>query len=131
MTGAGDGSVSFVIEDRGGGRLEGRVAGFETRRLRALRRGEPAPEREVDLHGLRREEARRAVRAALRAALDAGERCLLVIHGRGARSEAGAVLREALPGWLAEAPHGASVLAFASADGHGGGATCVLLRRRR
>lgn len=56
---------------------------------------------------------------------------MLVIHGRGTRSEAGAVLREALPRWLAEEPHGASVLGFAAADGHAGGASYVLLRRRR
>ncbi|HEY8493836.1 MAG TPA: Smr/MutS family protein [Myxococcota bacterium] len=121
--------ASFVLIDRGGGRVDGATAGFDRRRLVRLRRGDPPPERELDLHGLRRDEARRALRAALREALAAGERCLLVVHGRGMRSEAGAVLREALPGWLAEPPHGARVLAFASADAHAGGATYVLLRR--
>jgi DNA-nicking Smr family endonuclease len=41
------------------------------------------------------------------------------------------VLRDALPEWLAEEPHGERVLAFASADEHGGGASYVLLRRAR
>ena len=121
--------ASFVLIDRGGGRVDGAASGFERRRLVRLRRGDPPPDRELDLHGLRRDEARRALRAALREALAAGERCLLVVHGRGTRSEAGAVLREALPDWLAEPPHGAHVLAVASADAHAGGATYVLLRR--
>lgn len=121
----------FLLADRGGGRVEGWVPGFEARRLRALRRGEVAPELELDLHGLRREEARRALGAGLRDALAAGMRCVLVVHGRGLRSEAGPVLRDALPEWLAERPHGAAVLAFASADDRRGGATYVLLRRPR
>jgi len=121
----------FALIDRGGGRIDGAASGFDRQRLVRLRSGDPSPDRELDLHGLRREEARRVLRAELRAALAAGERCLLVIHGRGARSEAGAVLRDALPDWLAEEPHGSSVLAFAAAGGHGGGATYVLLRRRR
>jgi len=121
----------FALSDRGGGRLDGAASGFDRRRLARLRAGDPPPERELDLHGLRRDEARRRLRAELCAALAGGERCLLVIHGRGARSADGAVLRDALPGWLAEPPHGESVLAFASADGHAGGASYVLLRRRR
>jgi len=121
----------FALIDRGGGRIDGAASGFDRQRLVRLRSGDPPPDRELDLHGLRREEARRLLRAELRAALAAGERCLLVIHGRGARSEAGAVLRDALPDWLAEEPHGARVLAFAAAGGHGGGATYVLLRRPR
>lgn len=121
----------FTLVDRGGGRVDGATPGFERRRLVRLRAGDPPPDRELDLHGLRGDEARRALRAALRDALAAGERCLLVVHGRGARSEAGAVLREALPDWLGEEPHGAQVLAFAAAAGRSGGATYVLLRRRR
>jgi DNA-nicking Smr family endonuclease len=119
----------FELADRGGGRIDGWAPGFERRRLRALRRGEPAPGLEVDLHGLRREEARRALRGALQRAREAGIRCVLVVHGRGARSEQGPVLREALPEWLAEAPHGDAVLAFSAADDRQGGATYVLLRR--
>ena len=58
---------------------------------------------------------------------------MLVIHGRGLHSDAGPTLKAALPGWLAEPPHGASVLAFESAGpGRGGtGATYVLLRPPR
>jgi DNA-nicking Smr family endonuclease len=120
-----------VIErvDRGGGLVDGFAPGFDRRRLRALRRGEIPPEHELDLHGLRRDEARRALRLALREAVSAGLRCVLVVHGRGARSEGGAILRQELPDWLGEPPLAAHVLAFAAADGRGGGATYVLLRR--
>jgi DNA-nicking Smr family endonuclease len=123
--------IRFETALRAGGAVEGWVAGFDRGRLRALRRGEIQPELEIDLHGLRRDEARRALRAALRDALDAGMRCVQVVHGRGLRSQAGPVLREALPAWLAEAPHGQCVLAFASAEDRHGGASYVLLRRER
>jgi DNA-nicking Smr family endonuclease len=121
----------FEVRDRGGGALEGAAPGFDRRRLRALRRGEIEPDLELDLHGLRRDEARRALRAALAEALASGARCVLVVHGRGQRSEAEPVLRGSLAEWLAEAPHGVRVLAFAPAEGRRGGATYVLLRRER
>ena len=121
----------FELDDRGGGRIEGWAPGFDRRRLRPLRRGELGCELELDLHGLRREEARRALRATLRRAIGTGLRCIRVVHGRGLRSAEEPVLRTALPEWLAEPPHGNAVLAFASADDRRGGATYVLLRRPR
>jgi DNA-nicking Smr family endonuclease len=121
----------FTTALRPGGGADGWASGFDRRRLRSLRRGEIDPDLEIDLHGLRSAEARHAVRAALSEALATGARCVLVVHGRGARSEAGAVLRDALPGWLAEEPHAAAILAFAAAEGRHHGATYVLLRRSR
>ncbi len=124
-------TTRFVLTDRGGGRIDGNASGFDRRRLRDLRRGDPPPDRELDLHGLRRDEAHRVLSAELRAAIAAGARCVLVIHGRGTRSPAGPVLRSSLPTWLAEPPHGPCILAFAASDDHAGGATYVLLRRAR
>ena len=121
----------FTLIDRGGGRIDGVAPGFDRRRLRTLRRGDPPPDLEVDLHGLRRGEARDRLRDELRDAHGAGARCVLVIHGRGSRSPGDAVLRGALPAWLAEPPLGALVLAFAASEHHAGGATYVLLRRSR
>jgi len=125
------GPAVFELE-RQGERVTGRAPGANRRLLRSLRRGEFAPERELDLHGLSARAAERAVHEALAECLAAGQRCLLLVHGRGRHSEGGPVLREALPGWLAAPPHGPRVLAFASADAsHGGpGATYVLLRRK-
>jgi DNA-nicking Smr family endonuclease len=121
----------FAIDLRPGGGADGWASGFDRRRLRALRRGEIDPDLEIDLHGLRSAEARRSVRTALSEAVATGVRCVLVVHGRGSRSEAGAVLRDALPEWLAEEPHAAAILAFAAAEGRHHGATYVLLRRSR
>ncbi len=91
------------------------------------------PERRLDLHGLDRAAARRALHAELDGAWRAGARCILVVHGRGRGSSEGPVLRGLLPTWLAEPPGGPHVLAFAPASGAdgGSGATYVLLRRRR
>ncbi len=124
--------MSFEIERRGE-RVAGIAAGVDRAHLRRLERGEIEVDAELDLHGLDGREARRAVREALEEAYHDGERCLLVIHGRGRRSELGPVLREALPEWLTAPPVGRRVLAFASArPGDGGtGATYVLLRRHR
>ena len=79
----------------------------------------------------------RAARAALHRHLieaqRAGQRCALVVHGRGLRSREGPVLKRTLPAWLADAKVARLVLAFAPArpeDG-GEGASYVLLRRSR
>ncbi|MGH0035985.1 MAG: Smr/MutS family protein [Myxococcota bacterium] len=113
--------------------LLGFAPGFDRRSLRRLRTGQTRPERRVDPHGQTRDGARARVLAAVAEAAAAGERCLLVIHGRSQGRESGPVLRAALPGWLAEPAVAPRVLAFAPAvprDG-GAGATYVLLRRAR
>lgn len=123
-------SASFVhpLPDE---RLLGFAPGLDRQAFRRLRTGRWRPERRVDLHGEDRTGARARLHDALALARAAGERCVLVIHGRGHGSPQGPVLRDALPGWLAEPPLGPQVLAFAPAaprDG-GAGATYVLLRR--
>jgi DNA-nicking Smr family endonuclease len=124
--------ATFEIQ-RTGERVEGWASGVDRRTRKRLRSGEIAVEREIDLHGLRAADAERLLARELAAALERGERCVLVIHGRGLRSPGEPVLRSSLPDWLARPPHGAGVLAFTSASpGRGGaGATCVLLRRKR
>ena len=112
--------------------IEGRIAGLDAHVVRKLRRGEFAVQGHIDLHGLTREEAKRAVDEFLRASRTAGKRCVLVVHGRGLHSKDQLpVLKDALRTWLASARFGRHVLAFATArpvDG-GGGAIYVLLRR--
>jgi len=124
-------AARFSIVDHGPAGVDGWASGFDRRRLRVLRRGEIEPDLELDLHGMTSAAARRALGSALRDAIATGARCLLVVHGRGTRSESGPVLRDAMPGWLAEEPHGASILAFAAGEVQRGGATYVLLRRPR
>lgn len=114
------------------GRFEGLAPGIDRAHLRRLRRGEVPVDEEVDLHGLDRRQARAALRQALARAIERGGRCVRVIHGRGSHSgEQGPVLRRGLLAWLGEAPHGPRVMAFASGLAERGGATYVLLRRRR
>jgi DNA-nicking Smr family endonuclease len=98
--------------------------------LRDLRAGRIRPARTVDLHRLDRRTAARRVREEIAEAHRARERCVLVVAGRGRHSERGApLLRDALPGWLADPRLAGAVAAFAAAipaDG-GRGAVYVLL----
>ncbi|HEY8357958.1 MAG TPA: Smr/MutS family protein, partial [Ramlibacter sp.] len=50
---------------------------------RKLRRGHWSIQSEIDLHGLRREDAREALAAFLRDAVRQGLRCVRVVHGKG------------------------------------------------
>ncbi len=116
-----------------GERLEGRLPGVAPRQMSALGAGELPVELTIDLHGYPESEARGALRDGLRRARRAGLRCVRVVHGRGLRSAAGPVLKEALPGWLSEDPVAAWILGFTSAPPRlgGTGATLVLLRAQR
>lgn len=93
-----------------------------------LRRGHWAIQRELDLHGLRREQARDELAGFLREARRRGWRCLRVVHGKGLGSPGREpVLKSKVQRWLGQ--H-ADVLAFtqASAPEGGAGALIVLLR---
>lgn len=93
-----------------------------------LRRGQWAVQRQIDLHGLRVDQARQALAAFIAAACRSGVRCVRVVHGKGHGSPGKAsVLRAKVPGWLIQKHE---VLAFVQArppDG-GAGALLVLLR---
>jgi DNA-nicking Smr family endonuclease len=93
-----------------------------------LRRGHWAIQRELDLHGMRREQARVELASFLREAHRRGWRCLRVVHGKGLGSPGREpVLKGKVQRWLSQ--H-ADVLAFtqASAPQGGAGALIVLLR---
>ena len=111
----------------------GRMPGVDKRTAQRLKRGQLAIEARLDLHGCVRDEARRALGAFIAGARAAGQRCVLVITGKGTRPGAAAgVLRGAVPGWLNEADLRPQVLSFCyAAARHGGeGALYVLLRRK-
>jgi DNA-nicking Smr family endonuclease len=96
--------------------------------VRKLRRGVWAIQGQLDLHGLRRDEARERLAQFLREAVRAGLRCVRVIHGKGNGSPGREpVLKLKVRGWLVQK---SEVIAFAQAraqDG-GNGALLVLLR---
>lgn len=90
-----------------------------------LRRGQWAIQAQVDLHGLRRDEARAALAEFLRLAQLRGQRCLRVVHGKGLGSPGREpVLKAKVQRWLAQS---AAVIAFTQASGPQGGAGALLV----
>ncbi|WP_296870846.1 Smr/MutS family protein [Tibeticola sp.] len=98
---------------------------------RRLRSGEWRVQAELDLHGLRRDDARTALSHFIREAMLRGLRCVRVVHGKGLGSPGKTpVLKSRVHSWLVQK---AEVLAFVQArpaEG-GSGALLVLLRGQR
>ena len=86
--------------------------------LRKLRRGHYPVEAEIDLHGLTIRQARLELQAFLSGALRHKLRCVRIIHGKGLRSEHGAVLKPIVMGLLQQVT---AVMAFAPAPRAAGG----------
>lgn len=106
-----------------------RRAGISDRVFRKLRRGEYAVRDEIDLHGLRSDEALVELRGFIAECVVHRVQCVRVIHGKGLGSgQRGPVLKNRVNAWLRRWD---AVLAFCSAQArHGGtGAVYVLLRR--
>lgn len=99
-------------------------------RLRQLKRGVVSVERQLDLHGLTREEALEALPRFLASAAAHGEKAVLVITGKGNNSPVEPVLQQAVLGWLRDAGR-KLVVEFAPAPREmgGSGAFVVFLRR--
>lgn len=96
--------------------------------MRKLRRGHWTIQQQLDLHGLRREEAREALAEFLRLAAKRGWRCVRIIHGKGLGSvNKEPVLKSKVRNWLVQKEE---VLAFcqATAAEGGSGALLVLLK---
>ncbi|MBC4014144.1 Smr/MutS family protein [Siccirubricoccus deserti] len=104
--------------------------GLDTRRWKALRRGQTAPERTLDLHGRRAHEAHGAVRRFLTDAQADGLRCVAIVTGKGSSLEGG-VLRRELPHWLNAPELRGLLLGAAHPHATNSGAVHLLLRRRR
>jgi DNA-nicking Smr family endonuclease len=92
---------------------------------RKLRKGHWSIQRELDLHGLRREDAREALSAFIREAHRHGVRCVRVVHGKGLGSPGKTpVLKGKVQGWLVQKKE---VLAFVQARGDEGGAGALVV----
>ena len=112
--------------------VEGHLPSLDPQLLRKLRAGEIALQGHVDLHGLTRDEAKRALERFLLESRHAGKRCVLVVHGRGLHSKDQIpVLKTSVQLWLTRGRIARWVLAFSTARPHdgGSGAIYVLLRR--
>jgi DNA-nicking Smr family endonuclease len=93
--------------------------------LKRLRRGEWAIQAQVDLHGLRRDEARERLADFLREALRGGLRCVRVVHGKGLGSPGREpVLKGKVRAWLVQKKE---VLAFTQARAAEGGAGALVV----
>ena len=113
------------------------LAPIDRRLKQKLARGREAIDRSIDLHGLTQAEAHAALVRFLRNARAEGARLVLVITGKGARSDDFAtdrgVLRRQVPLWLRSAELRDYVIGFDWAHAaHGGeGALYVRIRRSR
>ncbi len=120
----------FEVSDDGQ-RVEGRRADVAPDLVRSLRRGLLPIDARLDLHGMTANQAQEAIVGFLRTMRTRGERCVLVIHGKGERAPGAGVLRGEIAAWLSQGKGREHVAAFATArDDHGGeGAVYVALRR--
>jgi DNA-nicking Smr family endonuclease len=126
-----EGRARFEVEDDGA-RVSGRRVDVPFDALRRLRRGLLPIDARIDLHGSGARQARVQLELFLRTMRSRGERCVLVIHGKGEHSPDGTgVLRGEIAAWLSQSAASEHVAAFATATGGDGGegAVYVLLRR--
>jgi DNA-nicking Smr family endonuclease len=111
--------------------LSFRRPGIGTDVTRKLRRGDWSIQRQLDLHGLRRDDARETLSIFIREAHKQGIRCVRVVHGKGLGSPGKTpILKNRVHSWLVQKNE---VLAFVQAkpaDG-GAGALVVLLMTSR
>lgn len=92
---------------------------------RKLRRGEWAIQAQIDLHGLRVDEAREQLGQFIREVHKKGLRCVRVVHGKGLGSPGKTpVLKGRVQGWLAQKKE---VLAFVQARPAEGGAGALVV----
>jgi DNA-nicking Smr family endonuclease len=96
--------------------------------VRKLRRGGWTLQAEIDLHGLRRDEARERLAEFLRDAVGRGLRCVRVVHGKGLGSAGREpVLKPRVHSWLVQKKEVIAFVQARAAEG-GSGALLVLLR---
>lgn len=106
--------------------LSYRRPGIGTDVTRKLRKGGWSIQGQVDLHGLRREDARQALVDFIKDAARMGWRCVRVVHGKGLGSPGKTpVLKGKVQSWLIQKQE---VLAFVQArPAHGGAGALVVL----
>jgi DNA-nicking Smr family endonuclease len=92
---------------------------------RKLRRGDWSIQRQLDLHGLRRDDARESLSIFIREAHKQGIRCVRVVHGKGLGSPGKTpVLKSRVHSWLVQKNE---VLAFVQAKPAEGGAGALVV----
>ena len=116
-----DVSTLLVTDDQ----LSFRRPGIGTEITHRLRAGHWSIQSQLDLHGLRTDEAREALGQFIRHAHKIGLRCVRVVHGKGLGSPGKApVLKSRVQRWLVQKKE---VLAFVQARPMDGGAGALLV----
>jgi DNA-nicking Smr family endonuclease len=106
-------------------KLSFRRNGVSLETLKKLRTGKWIIQAQIDLHGLRSDEARTAVSEFLRSSLKHHIRCVRIIHGKGLGSIGKEpVLKEKVKCWLVQKEE---VLAFCQAPPYDGGSGALLV----
>lgn len=110
--------------------------GLDRKERRALRRRVRDIEATLDLHGMRQDEAHRALISFLRASSARDCAIVLVVTGKGGVSGPGfgderGVLRRIVPQWLRAPELRPFVVGFEEAAAHHGGAGALYVRLRR
>lgn len=121
----------FEVQDDGR-RVEGHRQGITPDVVRKLRRGLFPIDARLDLHGETAANAPKVLELFLKAQRARGERCVLVVHGKGEHSPQGiGILRGEMSAWLSQGNASVNVAAFTTAGDHDGGegAVYVLLVR--
>jgi DNA-nicking Smr family endonuclease len=105
--------------------LSYRRSGIGTDVTQKLRKGHWSLQGQIDLHGLRSDEAREALGQFIRDAHKRGWRCVRVVHGKGLGSPGKTpVLKSKVQRWLVQKNE---VLAFVQAKGSEGGAGALVV----
>ena len=105
--------------------LSYRRPGIGTDVTRKLRKGHWSLQGQIDLHGLRSDEAREALAQFIRDAHKRGWRCVRVVHGKGLGSPGKTpVLKAKVQRWLVQK---SEVMAFVQAKAAEGGAGALVV----
>ena len=112
------------------------VATFERKEVRRLGSGRTSVDARIDLHGMRQREAHGSLRAFLAKAQSRGHKHVLVITGKGGRTEQDGsyergVLNREVPRWLSEPEFRQWVVSFTTASKRHGGEGALYVRLRR
>ncbi|MGJ0392899.1 MAG: Smr/MutS family protein [Methylocystis sp.] len=96
-----------------------------------IKRGRLEVGAKLDLHGMRQDEAQRALNAFLRRAQADGTKVAVVVTGKGLSRGEGGVLRRVVPMWLQAPSLRDVVVGFGEAARHHGGEGALYVQIRR
>ncbi len=118
------------------------LSDFDRKAVRRIRSGRIEIEARIDLHGMRQDEAHRALRSFVGGCHGRGLRWVLVITGKGRAQQANGedasfyigeergVLRRSVPRWLADADLRSMIVSYTTAALHHGGEGALYIQLR-